>query len=630
MSQGIQIVEALSIKKNVRLDRKNKLLDSKKYSETVVKCSLKSLVVEEQQKQLITDSIDKRVIAFSKRINAASVSLSYIVKMLFHNVKDVTTVNVPDILDQTFIRQLMLGTDGTSKANVLVKNLFKECPYLLHNSKDRLPMDSNIYSFGATKFITNIKNHLFLNLPKVMRELIKLLNCSDDEYKIMLFGINGWIIRENKSKKANKKLPKKEPPKEELQIPSLKQIVQQHYIQESRRILGLVGSQSIDKKWYKDKDNIPHILKYFIYVSRQIENYNAKQTVDENRKKLFNILPICRIKAHFITIDTSVLYGIMKEVGLTKSSLTTFLELGTEQWNSIFKTTLVKGKYCKFTGTMDTDGVAANFHFKRLIKEKKEETEFKILPTDKVIGIDPGRTNIIYAVEQLGDQTYKSYRLTRKQYYRNAGMTKNTKQVINWNTSIKDELEALSMASPKGSSFETYKTYITEYLRTRNALWNEYLKTHWAQSRLRLYGGKKRVFAKFYNQFKTEGIRTIIAFGAAKFSPTGPGEMAVPTCRSFRECSQRFKTIPIDEFRTTIISAEDDSLLHKVVRNDKNEVVRGLLWCCSTKKNKLVNRDLNAAINIRRCLTLPKRPDILTRSKCEGRVNQRIGCTIIR
>ena len=45
---------------------------------------------------------------------------------------------------------------------------------------------------------------------------------------------------------------------------------------------------------------------------------------------------------------------------------------------------------------------------------------------------------------------------------------------------------------------------------------------------MRLYGGKKRVFAKFFNGLVSKGKKTVVAYGAAKFAPGGKGEMAVP------------------------------------------------------------------------------------------------------
>ncbi len=74
---------------------------------------------------------------------------------------------------------------------------------------------------------------------------------------------------------------------------------------------------------------------------------------------------------------------------------------------------------------------------------------------------------------------------------------------------------------------------------------------------------------------------------------------------------------------------KDDSLLEKVAKPGKNGklvAVRGLSWCRSTNtEDKFVNRDLNAAINILRCATLPKRPESLTRTIDKVKYVQPIG-----
>jgi transposase len=220
--------------------------------------------------------------------------------------------------------------------------------------------------------------------------------------------------------------------------------------------------------------------------------------------------------------------------------------------------------------------------------------------------------------------------LTRSQYYNESGITAARKHTIQWSKSINNELQVLSKASPKSASFSGFHMYIKAYMKSKDALWKEYTNKHWAQQRLRLYGGKKRVFARFYNQLESPGMNTIIAYGSAKFASTGKGEMAVPTTRAYKECTQRFITVPVDEFRSTKVNHRDDTLLQSVKRKDKNVIVRGLLWCSSTNVNKFVNRDLNAAINIRRCLAWgetpkPSRPAILDRSKCVGALEQTIG-----
>jgi hypothetical protein len=163
----------------------------------------------------------------------------------------------------------------------------------------------------------------------------------------------------------------------------------------------------------------------------------------------------------------------------------------------------------------------------------------------------------------------------------------------------------------------------------KDSLWSEYLKKHWRQQRFRLYGGKKRVFAEFLNRLGPLE-NTVLAYGSAKFASGGKGEMSVPTSRAFKECYCRAKHVLVDEFRTSKIHWRDNSILHIVKKRNEDgslKTVRGLLWCNSTNQEggKFVNRDLNAAINILRCATLPSRPIILQRSRNQERIVQRVG-----
>ena len=125
------------------------------------------------------------------------------------------------------------------------------------------------------------------------------------------------------------------------------------------------------------------------------------------------------------------------------------------------------------------------------------------------------------------------------------------------------------------------------------------------------------MFAKFFNGLVSKGKKTVVAYGAAKFAPGGKGEMAVPTSRAFKECSYRFLTVPVDEFMTTkMYNGDKQTVLKAVQRRDTGATVRGLLWCDSSTKDqsKFVNRDLNAALNIRDCFMARSRPAMLSRS----------------
>ena len=82
-----------------------------------------------------------------------------------------------------------------------------------------------------------------------------------------------------------------------------------------------------------------------------------------------------------------------------------------------------------------------------------------------------------------------------------------------------------------------------------------------------------------FNGLVSKGKKTVVAYGAAKFASGGKGEFAVSTSRAFKECSYRFLTIPVDEFRTTKMY----NVLKAVQRRNTDATVRGLLWSYSTK-----------------------------------------------
>ena len=80
----------------------------------------------------------------------------------------------------------------------------------------------------------------------------------------------------------------------------------------------------------------------------------------------------------------------------------------------------------------------------------------------------------------------------------------------------------------------------------------------------------------------------------------------------------------MDEFRTSKVDSVDDSVLQlvgqKVDGVQARRSFRGVLW--SVTRQKFVSRDLNAALNIRRCLL--NRPTILKRASANGRLEQAI------
>jgi len=114
--------------------------------------------------------------------------------------------------------------------------------------------------------------------------------------------------------------------------------------------------------------------------------------------KRLNAVPMCNIKPHFVTIDSRILRGIMKEIGpefdVTRIEFTG--ENRETYWKNIFDFKRLKvNKQKVFTGMIDIDGVAMCVHYRRLKRDRpgppsaapvlKDEDEKKADPaTQKV------------------------------------------------------------------------------------------------------------------------------------------------------------------------------------------------------------------------------------------------------
>jgi len=120
-----------------------------------------------------------------------------------------------------------------------------------------------------------------------------------------------------------------------------------------------------------------------VFLDRELERKAEMRLKRENlewekrkavlKGKRFNVVPLCNIKSHFVSIDPSVLYGIMEEISPEfKVSTEDFTgENRVTYWRSIFDFKPVKvSKQKVFTGLIKTDGVALCVHYRRLKKDR--------------------------------------------------------------------------------------------------------------------------------------------------------------------------------------------------------------------------------------------------------------------
>ncbi|KAJ9526969.1 hypothetical protein QJQ45_025326 [Haematococcus lacustris] len=147
-------------------------------------------------------------------------------------------------------------------------------------------------------------------------------------------------------------------------------------------------------------------------------------------------------------------------------------------------------------------------------------------------------------------------------------------------------------------------------------------------AKFRLYCGKQRVVARFWSKLIKQAKQRwpdrilALAYGAASFSGSGSiGCRGVPVSQMRKEAVRQFgagRVVLVDKFRTSRVSSayshpsealpgqppESFRWLRPVYSSAKRSQVRGLM--CSTSNNiRFYDRDVSAALNIRRCAVGP-------------------------
>ncbi|KAJ9508750.1 hypothetical protein QJQ45_028060 [Haematococcus lacustris] len=249
------------------------------------------------------------------------------------------------------------------------------------------------------------------------------------------------------------------------------------------------------------------------------------------------------------------------------------------------------------------------------------------------LGVDPGKTNMATVAHEERSAagtviSVRHWKLTAGQYYRDSGITRQAQATKTWLTKVKPQLTALSRVSSKPSSLASYRRFADTVLETYDAMWAEVSKKRWANAKFRLYCGKMRVVASFWAKVKKQAQKRwpdrilALAYGAASFSGSGSiGCRGVPVSQMRKEAVKQFgagRVVLVDEFRTSRVSSayshpiealpgqppESFRWLRPVYSKAKRSQVRGLM--SSTSYNiRFYDRDVSAALNIRRCAVGP-------------------------
>jgi len=544
-------------KERKRPDVVQRLKDRKGKQERVIKGSLSGRLLEKR----LMPEIQQWVSTISKITNKGSIVFN---RLLLECLN--TKQPLPDLTDQTLYLQCF--NIGVGRLNKSIPELdhtwttyFKEFPTL-----EKCRGDTQAYCYASKQYATNFKNSLIYTFEGRQKAYIRHW-CSqqtlskEDSYAIRC-AINGWECRTEVPESAKE------------------------FVKDQKTLLGTEGLEGgITHTWLGL--HLTNVLYYFYHILQYNEQF------EDTRR--FTLAPISRIKRHFVSIDTTVLFEMMKNVKLVDCKKEDFVAMKDAQFSSLFKFNDLCRKG-EFSHLMETDGVSICFHFK-VPKKTIDVGHRELKQSKRVIAIDPGRSNLIYGIEKINDSV-KTYKLTRNEFYTNAGMKTCNRKTAKWEKDIEDAELIFRQHSLKTTKEAEWSAFLKDYTSVYTAIWDGKTQKKWARERFRVYCLRYKTLDTFFQTMKGTETPTI-AYGAAKFNPNNKNELSAPTTALSKRCAIHFPLVFIDEYNTTKVCHSCDEKLCPVMLNGQER--RGLRWCCSTKCRTFLNRDSNAALNILRC-----------------------------
>ncbi|KAJ9509084.1 hypothetical protein QJQ45_001575 [Haematococcus lacustris] len=341
-----------------------------------------------------------------------------------------------------------------------------------------------------------------------------------------------------------------------------------------RRLLGMKKQGSL-----QDTLPLPCRMRHAVHVCRWLEQWQQPPTPpvpgQPKRGKRrgigprtltcpppFTLTPMARVGVHFIKVDSRVLHGVCKQLGLTKENRAAFTsELAlSNNWARWFNTPKLRNKEFAFERSEETGGVSVYVHYTRplppppapppaasssssrpsaaaaaahavrlphIARGIAESREYVFDPKTQIgVGIDPGVTQAVSAAStsltnqptlltnlgmrrdetsgQLVADRLAQWKLTKGQVKHDSGLNNARRTTQRWLAPIKPHLQHLAAASSAGTSLKANLKHITVTLATWDAVWEVYLDPKWARQRLRPHGAQDRALEQFFKKLEEE------------------------------------------------------------------------------------------------------------------------------
>jgi hypothetical protein len=394
------------------------------------------------------------------------------------------------------------------------------------------------------------------------------------------------------------------------------------FIKVARSMLRFAGVISV--AWLKKHPSraLVAIRRMMIEVEEGI--LLAEKEGRKRRPKRFPLLPIFGQRRQMISIDAATLLWICKESGILKKQATKSV-MTIDFKRSIFSVS--KGFSFSENTSIETDGVAIVL---RVFKERvmaapkiATASDLEGLSYSRVISNDPGRRQIATTVEWNKDRDDRwvmkpgSKRLTRDEYYNQAGINKRMAKRRKRDLAIAAEADVLKQASIKTSSVAAFEASLLARMVVVEALWKHKLGRWTSIADMTGFAARRKTIDRFWRhkvglEESPQRSKTVVVFGDGSFPATGKRERAVPR-KAMEAAASRFamKVVKVREAYTTKVcsTCHEPTDEVKMLRWKKSRagvwkemrvVVQELRRCvsnaCSATSYK--SRDEDAAISI--------------------------------
>jgi transposase len=213
-----------------------------------------------------------------------------------------------------------------------------------------------------------------------------------------------------------------------------------------------------------------------------------------------------------------------------------------------------------------------------------------ILPTDRVVGVDPGRKDPFVGV--YGPDRRDKISCSRKEYYQLAGFTENARMRRKWMKG-NAEIERINsqMPSARVSSSQAFRSYLQFALRNMTMMIQFFNAVRWKRLRWKAYIAKEKAWDTLVKRITFNDPRTIVALGDGKFAHNSRGHPTTPTKQLRKRLRGKCRLRMVDEWRTSI---ECSLCRHSLPKKTRIWQVKVCPDCLTNW-----NRDVNGARNIR-------------------------------